>query len=275
MAHWLVKVFRALPAPVRYRISDWHRSSRTVERILAVLTAPIRNRPVTIESGPAAGLKINLAGSYLDYATGRAEEGVQAALVEQLEPGDVVYDIGANVGFFALLSARLVGPTGRVYAFEPHAGNAAALEANAARNGLADRIEVIRVALADSTGTAELIVSRWSAFHRLQGNGREPNRQDEGTITVPVSTLDGYVTEHGLRPPRLVKIDVEGAEIAVLKGMAEVAERFRPVIVTECHWTAAELRPTVESFGYTVSSLDGDERIEDADPGVHTIARPR
>jgi FkbM family methyltransferase len=276
MGNLLVRLFRALPESLRVRVSDLHRSSRTVERVVTVLTAPIRNRPVEIESGPAAGLKINLAGSYLEFATGRAEQNVQDALVEHLRPGDVVYDIGANVGFFALLCARLVGPTGHVYAFEPHPGNAKALRENAARNGLAQVIEVVPIALSDTTGEAKLIVSRWSAFHRLEGaNDAEATRQDRGTIKVPVATLDDYVEQHGLRPPSLVKIDVEGAEIGVLRGMRRVAADAKPKIVTECHWTNAELAETVSDFGYAVSSLDGDERVEDADPNVHTIAVPR
>ena len=80
----------------------WTRASR-----------PLRWRPIPILSGPGRGLRINLHGSAVAFATGMAERPMQEALARELRPGATFFDIGANVGFVTVLAARLVGPGGR------------------------------------------------------------------------------------------------------------------------------------------------------------------
>ena len=89
-----------------------------------------------IEAGPAQGIWMELiprTGQL--YLRGEAETLIQRILTELLRPGMVFYDWGANIGLFSLLAARLVGPTGRVFSFEPDPDTAARLERNVARNG--------------------------------------------------------------------------------------------------------------------------------------------
>ncbi|HWH13666.1 MAG TPA: FkbM family methyltransferase [Miltoncostaeaceae bacterium] len=147
----------------------------------------------------------------------RAHEVPEARWVRRLlRPGDLVVDVGANVGFFTLLAAAAVGPGGRVHALEPIPANAEVLERNLALNGLRN-VAVRRAAAGDHEGEIRLGLDhpdpgeRGVSGHYTEGGARE-------AIAVPVVTLDALLA--GGPPARLVKIDVEGAEPRVLAGMA-------------------------------------------------------
>src|SRR6478736_6374139 len=88
-----------------------HRN-RFVRLVWTRASRPLRWRPIPILSGPGRGLRINLHGSAVAFATGTAERPMQNALVSELKPGATFYDIGANVGFVTILAAKLVGPEG-------------------------------------------------------------------------------------------------------------------------------------------------------------------
>lgn len=152
-----------------------------------------------------------------------------------LRPGDHVLDIGANVGFFTLLAARIVGPGGRVIALEPVPHNADALEANLRLNGFGN-VEVTRAAAGDHRGEIRLGLDhpdereRGVSGHYTEGGARE-------TISVPVTTVDERLA--GGPRLRLAKIDVEGAEPRVLAGMAAtLAENPPDAILIEINGRA-------------------------------------
>lgn len=158
---------------------------------------------------------------YSVLLTGEWEPEETAALRDRLRPGDVVYDIGANVGYFTLLAAQLVGPEGHVYAFEPNAEVLTKLRHHVQLNGL-DNVTILNCALADRDGRAE--------FHAVRGanSGRSSLRREvdpDATTEVELCRLDTLVTEQGLRPPDLVKMDIEGAECLALRGMSETIVR--------------------------------------------------
>jgi FkbM family methyltransferase len=143
-----------------------------------------------------------------------------------LRPGDVVLDIGANVGLFSLVAARAVGPSGSVHAFEPVPGNCERLEENLQLNGFTN-VTVNRSAVRDRPGTVALSIDADMA--RTSGAStsgfftvselEDPARK----VTAPAVTIDDYATSHlGTRAIRLVKIDVEGSEPSVLAGMSKV-----------------------------------------------------
>ena len=163
------------------RLSQVQHSSETGRKLVELLTRPIRYRDVRIVRGTMAGVRINLGGSFLRYLTGEAEPEVQQLLAELIEPGQTVYDVGANIGFFTILCSRLVGPEGRVYAFEPIPQNLAALRHNIELNGLRTSSSSSS-ALSSETGTAEMFVSPWSAFHsfNLDGATKRENHGADG-----------------------------------------------------------------------------------------------
>jgi FkbM family methyltransferase len=247
-------------------------------RVIEAATHPIRHRDLRIMRGSMAGARINLGGSFLRYLTGDAEPEVQEALAELIKPGQTVYDVGANIGFFTILCSRLVGPQGKVYAFEPIPENVVTLRHNIALNKLTN-VVVIEQALSASTGTAEMFVSLWSAFHSLNVDGaskRENHGPDGGQITVETVTLDEFMQGDGILAPDLIKLDVEGAELLVVEGMRETLRTVQPLLLVEVHDTNREYGEFVDSIDYRVRVIDGDEpTLADAGRNPHTIAWPK
>jgi FkbM family methyltransferase len=177
----------------------------------------------------------------------------------------VVYDIGANLGFFSLVAARLVGPTGRVYAFEPAPENAEAIRRNAALN-LVTNVTVVERAVSSRAGTARLQIVDDQSWSRLEEFGAHPGT--ERVLEVETVAIDDLVQSGELPPPALVKIDVEGAELAVLDGMRATIERQRPTIVCELHETNAGVAAALAAHDYRVVNLEGPVPI-DRDPDAH------
>lgn len=131
-----------------------------------------------------------------------------------LRPGDTALDVGANVGAYALLFGLWVGAAGRVLAFEPAPDAYAGLRRHLALNRLDGRVRAVRAAVADRVGDAAFVSegSHGTNHLALPGGGNT-----QTLIHVPTTTVDAACAEYGVRP-RLIKIDVEGAELAVLRG---------------------------------------------------------
>jgi FkbM family methyltransferase len=145
-----------------------------------------------------------------------------------LKPGDVVIDGGANIGLFTLIAAASVGREGRVIACEPSPATMRLLRANIDRNGF-DWVEPREVALASAPGHLRMRVftpgSGFSSF--------APADMTSGAeVEVEVATLDDVASEV-LERLKLVKLDVEGAELRALRGAPEVLHRARPVFIVE------------------------------------------
>ncbi len=156
------------------------------------------------------------------YYAGTYEPDVLAFLRRELEPGDVLADVGAHVGVHALTAARHDGV--RVLAFEPATDSAAKLRAAATRNGL--RVEVVETALGAARGEVEL---RADPDYPVADAGvRSQHGAGAVVARVPVTTFDAWASEAGLDRLDIVKIDVEGAEPVVLRGMAQTLRRLRP-----------------------------------------------
>jgi FkbM family methyltransferase len=136
-------------------------------------------------------------------------------LRRRVSAGSEVWNVGANVGVFALQLAHWVGPQGRVVAFEPNPAAAAVLERNVRLNGFEDRVSVARVAVGGAPGTVEFFVSGTDGM----GRAGAPNPQlvRARAVTVDVTTLDREAASRG-RMPAVVMMDIEGWEIAALQG---------------------------------------------------------
>ena len=152
------------------------------------------------------------------------EAGTIKWLQATCQPGDIMYDIGANIGIYTLLAADLVGPTGRVYAFEPHTGNAYKLLQNVALNEFQDRVVVITSALHDT----EDFLSFNYASEKVGSSGHQLGHvvNEHGVPFVPVltelkhaTTIDRLLDAGHIEQAELVKIDVDGNETKVLAGM--------------------------------------------------------
>jgi FkbM family methyltransferase len=164
------------------------------------------------------------------------EPQLAAAVRDLLKPGDVFVDAGANIGFFSILAARIVGPSGRVFAFEPHPEALATFRDAIAVNGVI--VEVVHAAVGSSVGTIDLFLSQDPVLSTTDP-ARSPARDHfsfDRRVSVPLLTLDAWLARHPEVAPRLalVKIDVEGTEADVLDGMRDVrAACPRAAIVLE------------------------------------------
>jgi len=165
--------------------------------------------------------------------TGQAYEQDETAVLQQtLKSGMNVVDVGANVGYMALLAARCVGTAGRVLAIEPDPGNARLLAANIERNGY-QHISVCRCAVGSEPGTATLYRSAWNMGNHRLNVGEAGKATSHETIDVELETVDRLIDKHGLQRIDFVKMDVEGYEPGVLAGMSRTIARDHPIVLTE------------------------------------------
>jgi len=244
--------------------------SRRLRRFVVWLTAPLRRRDMTIWLGANAGRKINATHSQLGALLGTTEPELQRRLSALLEPGQVLFDVGANIGFFSLLGASLVGADGSVYAFDPVPDHAEAIRHNLALNDIRN-VTVIEKAVADRADRARLLVPPESTGARLDRRAPGPR---ESSLDVEVVTLDELVDSDVIRPPDVVKIDVEGAEVEVVRGMARTLARHRPIVLCEMHGRNREYAELLTAMDYEVRTLNGGA-VETAPAyAVNTEARP-
>ena len=193
-----------------------------------LLRFPLRlvpdGRPLRILTGPLAGKRWISTSATHGCWLGTYESELQRLFVSSLRPGDVFFDVGANVGFFTLLGSALVGPHGRVVAFEPLPGNVALLRENLELNGVANTT-VIPAAVAETPGTGMLSESSSSSQGSLGNEG----------VTVPLVALDALLAEGTIPSPSVMKVDVEGAESRVLAGARTLLSKSRPLIFLSTH----------------------------------------
>ncbi len=176
----------------------------------------------------------------------RYEPNTQAFVKHYLKPGMTVLDIGAHHGFYTLLAAHCVGPTGKVIAFEPSPKERRKLLWHVRLNRCR-QVQVEPFAVSDREGTMKLFLTQDNSANSLSPPEISPI---VGSATVPVITLDAYCQRNGIERVDLIKMDVEGAELLVLKGAQRLlTTQPRPVIVTEVS------RRTTARFGYTVDEL--------------------
>jgi FkbM family methyltransferase len=158
------------------------------------------------------------------------EPHVTAVFRERLGRGDVCVDVGANVGYYTLLAAELVGQEGRVYALEPSPETHAALVANVELNGYAN---VVAQCVAAGGTTGEAVLD--SAVQSVRAAIRRPD-DEPGGFRVAVRPLSAIVPEAEAPRLRLIKIDVEGYELEVLRGVEPLLEQgARPAVLVELH----------------------------------------
>jgi FkbM family methyltransferase len=181
---------------------------------------------------------------------GSYELDKQCTLAHFVKTGMVVYDIGAQAGFYTLFFSRLVGD-GQVYAFEPFAENLHHLISHIRLNNV-QNVQVIQVALAERSGLGGFSVDR----------GKYQNTLTDAVgacVLVPTLSLDEALEIHGLAPPDIIKMDVEGAEAAVLEGARRTLEGYRPIVFVALHGEGQKRAccALLEAMGYRLFGLDG------------------
>lgn len=185
-------------------------------------------------------------------------EPMSTRVVERLvSPGDVVFDVGANIGWFSVLMSRCVGPEGRVVAFEPTEFYGAALRRNVEENEL-ENCEIRAVALSNETGELAIQIGESSATMHWPTPDLVPRREEK----IRLRRLDDVVRELAIERLDFVKVDIDGHEPFFLEGAWQTFERHRPTLLMEVSalnlldtsWSALEFYETLREHGLRVYS---------------------
>ncbi len=212
----------------------------------------------------------------LHYWLGVGPENLLKNAAETVAPGQVVWDVGANMGLFSFAAAGLAGPKGRVYAFEPDARLVGLLRRSARLNPGAAAVEVIPCAISDAISLARLnIAQRSRAANFLDGFGSTQTGGVRETNLVVTASLDWMATQ--IPPPDVLKIDVEGAELGVFRGAMCLLRSKRPIILFEASGdSGTEIAPMLLNLGYKLydSDLPASQRQPLTRPAYNTLAVP-
>lgn len=211
--------------------------ARQINRLLR-LTRRLVGRDMRVQCrrrGLRWALDLNEGIDLSIYLLGAYEPRTLRAYAPLIRPGAVVFDIGANIGAHTLHFARLVGPEGRVYAFEPTDFGCTKLRSNLALNpALAGRVLLQQHFLvADRTVSAPAAVAASWPVTDDSGDVNAWHGRDEASNRATAVTADDFCAQAGIARLDFVKLDVDGHEWSVLQGFRETLARFRPIIVVE------------------------------------------
>jgi len=200
------------------------------------------------------------------YCNGQYDAAMCTTLQKHLSPGDVAFDVGANIGQMTLIMADAVGEEGSVIAFEPDDYNRDFLETNLDQNDF-QSVDVRREAVSCEEGTTTLLRHpRNLGAHTIINSG-SPETGGAETVEIRVTTLDSIDNE-----PDLLKIDTEGAEPNVLAGGVDTIQEARPVLILEVDpnfWTepVEEVMQELADIGYEFFDINCKTRLTPADIG--------
>jgi FkbM family methyltransferase len=212
------------------------------------------------------------------FDLGRVDPMLFRIAREHVGPGDVVWDVGANVGLFSFAAASLAGPSGSVLAIEADTWLVGLLRRSSSARGEGEApVAVIPAAAADAVGVASFKIARRGRASNYLASS--PGSNQAGGVReiqlVPTVTLDSLLDL--FPPPRLVKIDVEGAEDKVLQGAGRLLSEIRPALACEIFKESrVTVDPLLKELGYTMldAELPPGERKPLGASVTNTLAYP-
>lgn len=268
------RMWRSMPLGIR---NLYHHMPMPLRRLVNRAVFEDQSQIVEVQTGIIQGMKLDLSPrSESGYYLGTHEPDLQESLPRFIKPGMTVFDIGANIGFFAVAAAKLVGPSGKVVAFEPNPAVVERLRKNVELNGLAERVKIEQSAVGDFDGTAEFCF----ALTHLQGRFSDLPYVPQGAESTPVPCckIDTYVTSTQVVPD-VVILDVEHAEGRALRGMQALLQRYKPLVFVEMHGQEAirEAYGEITNADYRLFKLPALDRVNQINEIAllsHLLARP-
>jgi FkbM family methyltransferase len=212
-------------------------------------------------SSPLAGHHMQIPEAWVyPMVWGEYEPDCCAVIRCHVKPGMRAIDIGAHLGYHALLLKKQVGAQGEVICFEPLSDNRSRLQRNLQLNGYGDSVRIEPMAVADRVALRVLHLGETSSQASLS------NMEGPGGIVVPVCALDAYCELLGWPEIHFIKLDIEGAESLAIQGMTQVIARYHPMFLIKAHGEVAR-------EGLTILQAQG-YRLERLDAQGHVVPRP-
>lgn len=237
-----------------------------------------RNMRVVIFQGALRGKKWIIGSSNHGCWLGSFEYNKRILFEKVITETSTVYDIGAHVGFYTLLSSILVGEKGKVFAFEPLPRNLYYLNKHLRLNGIKN-VEVVEAAVSDNNGVAIFQEGKSSSMGRLYSSYEEEKSlirpsEESNLIEVRTIALDKFISEQQMSTPDFIKIDVEGGEREVLLGAEKLLTNNHPAIFLATHGNELHDKccEYLASLGYLLEPI-GEDRLEEADEILATWKR--
>lgn len=223
------RVWAAMPPGVR---DFYHHMPLSLKRVAHLTLLSDQPQLVTVQTGIVKGASMEVRPrSESGYFLGSWEPDVQQLLATFVRPGATVFDIGANIGYFVIALSRLVGPSGRVIAFEPHPVSVRRLKRHLELNSIANA-QLEEIAAGETDGPAEFSIALTDQQARFIDLPYVPSQGK--TIKVICRRIDSYVQDTGVVPD-VILMDVEHAEGRVLHGMENLLTTRKPLIIIEMH----------------------------------------
>lgn len=220
--------------------------------------------PMPVLQGPLRGMRWIAGAANHSCWLGCYEPNKQRELEARVHPGDVVYDLGANAGYFSLMASVLTGSAGRVVSFEPLPENVAVLRRHLELNGVRN-CTVVEAAVSSCEGLSRFSLGHSGSMGHLDRGHLDRGHPDrghpddaEGGIEVRVVTLDGLVARGEIPPPASIKCDIEDGESEALRGAEAVLRTWHPTILLDLHSREAATfcSEFLAGLGYEVTALD-------------------
>lgn len=195
---------------------------------------------VTVTAGPLKGKRALLdMKNEKSRWLGTYEPELVDACRELIEPGMVIYDVGANIGYVSMLFAEFTGPEGKVLAFEPLPENAKRIRENVQLNNY-KQIDVYENAVIDAERPVSFLRHRSVGMGKALGSAGRADQEYKTELTVHGIGLDDFVINKGNPIPDLIKIDIEGGEVMALPGMEGILTQNGPILMIELHGEESE-----------------------------------
>ena len=213
--HLLAKISAGLPSSLKYKLTNLRGPYTSLMRFgQPKLKVPTIAGSLNWEVDELTSQKF-IRGTYEPY--------MQNAFAKYIRPGFIVYDVGAHAGYHSLLCGLLVGPAGRVFAFEPHPHNRQSIQRQLDLNpGI--NVTLMTYALSDTCSSVHL--------NSTQGPS-QAYLSDDGNIAVEAKSIDYMVENESLPPPDVIKLDVEGHEEQVLRGALRTMKSYKPIVLCD------------------------------------------